>query len=191
MTTIDYLLYLLLLLLVCGCLWYFFSHRKKDTAAVPYTTLLSEPSEDPQKRQMMMRRKRAVSPEKKRMQEENKEQMFKELVKRAEDLIVKEKLYLKADLKITEVASRLHSNRSYIQQAFIKKGDNFKTYVNRKRIDYALQLMEKHPDFVMNEIAARSGYSHIGTFYRNFKEMVGKTPAQYVIDELKNPTDKN
>ena len=45
-----------------------------------------------------------------------------ELCQRIEELMEKELLYLKADLKISDITSRLHTNRNYIYNAinFIK-----------------------------------------------------------------------
>ena len=43
----------------------------------------------------------------------------------------------------------------------------FKEYINRKRIAYAEQLMAQDPSTPKNEIATRSGYNSISSFYRN------------------------
>jgi AraC-like DNA-binding protein len=49
-----------------------------------------------------------------------------------------------------------------------EKGMTFKEYINRLRIEYAEQLMERNPSLTKNEIATMSGYNTLSSFYRNY-----------------------
>lgn len=96
-----------------------------------------------------------------------------------EQLMNKQQLYLRHDLKISDVALLLGSNRTYIQRSIMElSGESFTKYVNRKRIEYAIELQKKHPEYNIETIATQSGYTHLGTFYRNYKIVTGKTPRK-------------
>lgn len=99
-----------------------------------------------------------------------------------EQLMNKQQLYLRHDLKISDVALLLGSNRTYIQRSIMElSGESFTKYINRKRIEYAIELQKKHPEYNIETIATQSGYTHLGTFYRNYKIVTGKTPAKASI----------
>ena len=99
-----------------------------------------------------------------------------------EQLMNKQQLYLRHDLKISDVASLLGSNRTYIQRSIMElSGESFTKYINRKRIEYAIELQKKHPEYNIETIATQSGYTHLGTFYRNYKIVTGKTPRKASI----------
>lgn len=96
-----------------------------------------------------------------------------------EQLMNKQQLYLRHDLKISDVALLLGSNRTYIQRSIMElSGESFTKYVNRKRIEHAIELQKKHPEYNIETIATQSGYTHLGTFYRNYKIVTGKTPRK-------------
>lgn len=96
-----------------------------------------------------------------------------------EQLMNKQQLYLRHDLKISDVALLLGSNRTYIQRSIMElSGESFTKYINRKRIEHAIELQKNHPEYNIETIATQSGYTHLGTFYRNYKIVTGKTPAK-------------
>ena len=96
-----------------------------------------------------------------------------------EQLMNKQQLYLRHDLKISDVALLLGSNRTYIQRSIMElSGESFTKYINRKRIEHAIELQKKHPEYNIETIATLSGYTHLGTFYRNYKIVTGKTPRK-------------
>jgi YesN/AraC family two-component response regulator len=49
----------------------------------------------------------------------------------------------------------------------------FTEYINRQRIAYAKKLMQQNPTLGRAEIAERSGYVSVSSFYRNLKEYGG------------------
>jgi AraC-like DNA-binding protein len=99
-----------------------------------------------------------------------------------EQLMNKQQLYLRHDLKISDVALLLGSNRTYIQRSIMElSGESFTKYINRKRIEHAIELQKNHPEYNIETIATQSGYTHLGTFYRNYKIVTGKTPRKASI----------
>ncbi|MBQ7690833.1 MAG: helix-turn-helix transcriptional regulator [Muribaculaceae bacterium] len=91
-----------------------------------------------------------------------------------------EKLFLKHDLRIADLVDLVHSNRNYIQQAIhAEMGCTFSELVNRLRVEYAVELMRKHPEMPVAVVADKSGYQSLASFYRNFKLINGCTPKDF------------
>lgn len=115
--------------------------------------------------------------------QEDSPQPNSSLAVKLEQLMNGEQLYLRHDLKIGEVATLLNTNRTYIQRAIGElSNQSFTQYINRKRIEHATRLMREHPEYNMETISTQSGYTHLGTFYRNYKIFTGKTPAKGLTD---------
>lgn len=103
-----------------------------------------------------------------------------ELWREVEWLMDVERLYLRPDLKIADVAARLGSNRHYVYEA-IKLGTGgltFSDLVNRLRVNHAATLLDARPDLSIAEVAEQSGYNSITSFYRNFKRHMGCLPSE-------------
>ena len=95
--------------------------------------------------------------------------------------VSQELLYLQPDLKITDVAHLLHTNRTYISRVLKEEmGTTFADFINRQRIDYACKLMQQQPQPPVNELARDSGFSSVSSFYRNFKLYKGCSPKDYL-----------
>ena len=89
-----------------------------------------------------------------------------------------EKLYLYPNLKVSDLAMRLNSNRNYVYNAInVEMGISFSDYINGQRIDYASQLLEAHPEMSINDVMIKSGFTSTSAFYRNFKKFKGITPT--------------
>ena len=86
-----------------------------------------------------------------------------------EAVMDEQQIFLQNDLLLNDVAQLLNTNRTYLLQALSSCAHmTFKEYINRKRIAYAEQLIQNDPSIPRNEIAARSGYNSMSSFYRNF-----------------------
>lgn len=95
--------------------------------------------------------------------------------------VSQELLYLQPDLKITDVAHLLHTNRTYISRVLKEEmGTTFADFINRQRIDHACKLMQQQPQPPVNELARDSGFSSVSSFYRNFKLYKGCSPKDYL-----------
>lgn len=90
------------------------------------------------------------------------------IYKRLETMMNEQQVFLQKDLLLNDVAKQLGTNRTYLLQALSSCAHmTFKEYINHKRIAYAEQLMEENPLTPKVEIAARSGYNSMSSFYRN------------------------
>lgn len=104
------------------------------------------------------------------------------LARRIEEVVTQQQLFLRHNVKVSDIAAELFTNRLYVSTAINDEiGVSFSDYINKKRIDYAIQLMRTNPQMTMYEIADRSGFSSDKSFYRNFKHFTGKSPKK--IDE--------
>ena len=109
----------------------------------------------------------------------------KDLKRELDGLMEKEKLFLQPNLKLSEVAFALNTNRTYIYNALMDNGSgehlSFSDYVNQYRIRYSLELLEKHAgNKQIEDMIYESGFASKAAFYHNFKKFVGMTPNQYL-----------
>ena len=103
----------------------------------------------------------------------------KPLIERIEEVVIKRQLYLRHNLKISDVAAELCTNRLYVSTAINEEmGITFSDYINRKRVNYAIHLMRTNPQMTIYEIADLSGFSSDKSFYRNCKNITGKSPKE-------------
>lgn len=105
---------------------------------------------------------------------------------RLEELMIKDRVYLVSDLKITTLCKMLNTNRTYVSNLINEEtGNNFNNYVNRFRIEHAKELMNQRGGslLVMDFIAQESGFGSTSSFIRAFKSFTGITPGKYLQDK--------
>lgn len=94
-------------------------------------------------------------------------------------LFVQEKIYLTPGLKLSDVAKRAGTNRTYLSQYFNRdSGTTFYDYVNNLRIDHAERLLAE-TDETIDKVAESSGFNSLSTFLRAFKARHKCTPVEY------------
>ena len=97
-----------------------------------------------------------------------------------EEVMRREKPFLKPDLRVSDLARLLHTNRDYISKAIrLDKGMSFNEYVNRLRIEHAITLMKNNPQMSVLDLSVKSGYTSQASFFRNFKQFTGTSPKQF------------
>ncbi|MCQ2068535.1 MAG: AraC family transcriptional regulator [Bacteroidaceae bacterium] len=92
-------------------------------------------------------------------------------------------LFLRADLSIVSLAEIIGTNRTYVSKAIKDaKGCNFSDYVNRYRLEYAVDMLKSLPKekIIVQNIAMQCGCGSIQTFYRYFKMFYNETPTQWL-----------
>lgn len=106
-------------------------------------------------------------------------QLQPELGDMVKDLFEKELLYLNPRLKLSDVARKVGSNRTYLSRYFNRaNGLTFYDFVNNMRIKHAEELLisTTHP---VAMIAEESGFNSMSTFRRVFMSYHNCTPAEY------------
>jgi len=107
------------------------------------------------------------------------------LMERIDHVMLKDNLFLQPDLSLITLCEKVGTNRTYVSKAIKDaKGCNFPDYVNRLRIDYAIELMKATPkkDIVIQNIAMQCGFGSIQTFYRYFKLFFNETPTKWIYN---------
>ena len=99
----------------------------------------------------------------------------------------KEKPYLNPDFQLTDLRQVLPLNRTYLSQ-FINAeyGCTFYQFVNRRRIDEAKRMKTEHPEWTMQDISQRCGFSSARVFYRTFARETGMTTKEWWLNRGDN-----
>jgi len=101
-------------------------------------------------------------------------------------LLEDQRLYTQPDLRITDLARRLGSNRAYVSRVINQQlNTNFSDLVNSYRLKHAQKLLLNLKDpLSMEEIAERSGFPSRSTFYRVFQQQLNSSPKMWIKKQL-------
>ncbi len=98
----------------------------------------------------------------------------KDMMEKLDCLLKEEKLYMKSDLSLGEIAEKLGTNRTYVSvgiNSFYKQ--NFSSYLNTYRWD-ELQNTLQEDDLISNkELASVCGFGSIDSMKRIVKQKTG------------------
>ena len=103
-----------------------------------------------------------------------------------EKLVEQQKLYLKKDLTLSDLAAAMNSNRTYVSKYLSQVlGVTFYDYINQLRIErVSIPLWREHPEYKLDYVAQVSGFASISTFRRAFFKLTGQTPSQYEAAQM-------
>lgn len=91
--------------------------------------------------------------------------------------MVEERPYLNPELTIIDVATALHSNRTYISALVAERyGMPFRDYINTQRINFSKTYILTHPDAILEEVAAASGFASASQFVKKFHQIENVSP---------------
>ena len=75
-------------------------------------------------------------------------------------LIEEKELYRRKDIRITDLATELATNKTYVSLLLNNmSGESFTSMITRYRVQYAQRLMQEHPDMLLEDVASESGFS--------------------------------
>lgn len=90
-----------------------------------------------------------------------------------------EQSYTDSNLSLSSLADEFKLSQSHLSRYFKEKvGVNYVDYVNKKRVEYALELL-KNSNYDINDIAQKAGFNNDVTFRRLFKKYYGASPVKY------------
>lgn len=95
-------------------------------------------------------------------------------------LMEQQQLFMNPNLKITDLATALGTNRSAISNCInSQRNCSFPQFINTYRVAYAQELLHSQPDIKMAEVWVKAGFSSEASFYRIFKAITGTTPSAW------------
>lgn len=113
-------------------------------------------------------------------EESDKTNTGTELMRQISQLMEQEQLYLDSDLKLADLATRLHTNRNAVSACINnQRGYSFSQFISNYRVEHAKQLLRQHPDMKMTEVWMQSGFTTESSFFRAFKAATGLTPTEW------------
>ncbi len=102
------------------------------------------------------------------------------LLARLNFLVNEIKIYRKADLRVTDLASEMNISSHQLSELLNKKfGKSFKALINQKRIEEAQTLLLNEPEKKIIEIAYEVGFNSLSTFNNAFKSFTNFSPSDY------------
>lgn len=108
-------------------------------------------------------------------------ELYQRLVIQFIKLIDEEKVYLKRDLRLDEVAGMMFTNRAYVSKVIKERYHcSFSDYINRKRIDFSMHLMRSNPTLTQDKIAEQAGFINAQSYSRTFRKMIGIPPKEWL-----------
>ena len=102
------------------------------------------------------------------------------LMKKIDELVAVNKLYLEPDLSLLQISETLNEKERNISQAINTiQRRNVTDYINSLRIEHACNLLMSDKEKPVFEVMYESGFNTKGAFNLTFKKFTGKTPTQY------------
>lgn len=103
-----------------------------------------------------------------------------DLLSRITALMEDRQLFRRSDLRVSDVASELGTNTTYISACLNSQmGVSFPTFIARYRVAYAQSLMLREPGKRLSKVAEESGFADDASFFRTFKQITGVTPSEW------------
>lgn len=110
------------------------------------------------------------------------------LAVRLEQKMSQDKLYLNPKLTLTDVATAIGSNKTYLSNYLNNTlNTSFFDYINTFRINEACRIIEMMPErgrISMSKVAEMSGFNSLSSFHRYFVKLKGISPKSYYVNSL-------
>ena len=102
------------------------------------------------------------------------------LMQRIAGLMETKRLYLRPDLKLSDLSALLGVNSRYISDCINSTcGSSFSQFVNLYRVAHAKQLLSQQPETKASTIYMEAGFANETSFFRTFKSLTGMTPSEW------------
>jgi AraC-like DNA-binding protein len=103
--------------------------------------------------------------------------------KTIESFFENQKPFLQTDYSLERLVADINIHR-YALSAFINReyGMGFREFLNRYRVNYFKDNVDNHKwkNLTLEAIAEQCGFNSRSTFIKNFKEITGQTPSEYI-----------
>ena len=110
------------------------------------------------------------------------EAYLKTTITRLEQLMETERIFLKSDIKLDNIATKTNIPRHHISQALNQcLGKTFHEFINQHRVEYACHLLQKQTtEMNIKTVMYESGFNNRASFNNNFKKFKGMTASEYL-----------
>lgn len=110
------------------------------------------------------------------------EEYLRSCQKKIEHYAVELKYYKQVDFNVDKLRELTGIPKYHIAQAFtVLYGMNFNSFINEKRIEYALLVLDQEDyRLSVNDLAELSGFNSRTSFFRAFKKKTNMSPTQYI-----------
>lgn len=96
-------------------------------------------------------------------------------------IMEREHPFLDPNLDLTALARLACTNRSQLSAALNQQtGNNFSTWLAEYRVNYLMERLSLSPNKSMDELYIDAGFPSRTSFYRQFRQITGLTPGQYM-----------
>ena len=103
-----------------------------------------------------------------------------ELMQRICQVMEQQQLFMNPNLKITDLATTLGTNRSAISACInSQRNCSFPQFVNNYRVAFAQELLSSQRDIKIAEVWVKAGFPSEASFFRIFKAITGTTPSAW------------
>lgn len=95
-------------------------------------------------------------------------------------IVEERKLFASADISLAKLATEIRTTPHVVSQVINEQfGKGFFEWIGEYRIEESKVLLKQYPNYKIEEIADRVGYSSKSSFNTAFKKITGMTPSQY------------
>jgi len=103
---------------------------------------------------------------------------------KVEGILIEKKSFLKINFTLEDLERESKISKHHLSQFFSTTyGMNFNTYINKLRVDYAKELVEKRGiDISVSELGDECGFNSRTSFFRAFKKHEGISPSEYITN---------
>lgn len=110
---------------------------------------------------------------------------YEKLLTSFRKLIEEDKIFRQNTLRADDVASSMHTNRTYLSRMIKEEFQcTFSDYINARRVEFAKELMRSDPDMRQDELADKSGFIGAPSFSRTFKQIEGIPPKEWCRNHI-------
>lgn len=172
MTTFTTLLLAYLPLLAAAAALYFFVYRKRLTK----NKLKEQITEYNLTESTMPRKERFL-------EDDAPPGEYDDIIERLFYMFETKKLYLDPNIRISDIAEKLFTNKTYLSKAIkTKTNKNFCQLIHYYRVKEAVALFSANPELSITELRKLVGFNSMTTFNSAFGRNTGYTPAEWCKD---------
>ena len=114
------------------------------------------------------------------------EEEVSRIKQRLTECMNKDKMYLNPDLKLQDVANTIGCNAGDLSQVLnLYLNINFTDYINHFRVDeFIIRVQDiSASKYTLAFLSEQCGFSSRTSFFRSFKKLKGKSPAEYIKEK--------